>query len=143
MPILEQSWNREANTLGYESERAMLTEWYEAKGFSIAQISEILGYAQGSVRKRLVAFGITLRKPGGPNNLGKRKLRGVKDEELSTVKAEALAVQYDVHVGTVFKEKRLREKERYLKESTTAAKEITSVPATNAKLTEPPTEDGI
>lgn len=111
MPFLEQSWNHEAQSLGYENEREMLFDLYTVNGFSFKQIAKMIGYCTASVRKRVLAFGICPRKKGGPNNSGNRKLKGVSDKVLFETSPKELAETFEIHIATVFTERRFRERE--------------------------------
>ena len=106
--VSERSWNAEANTLGYESEKQMMHDLYVVNNFSIAQMAEMLGYSFFSVRKRLQSWGISLKRRGGPNNHGKRRLATITKEELMKQSPTEIAKKYDVCVATVFAEKRFR-----------------------------------
>ena len=111
MPILEQSWNNEANTLGYENEKEMLRGLYLEQAYSINQIALVLGFSAFNIRRRLLTWGIQLRHRGGPNNKGRRRLKALSDEELFGKPPVEIAVSQGVHIATVFAEKRLRQKE--------------------------------
>lgn len=126
MPILDQSWNPEAQTLGYENEREMLIDLYNEQNFSIGQIAEVIGYSAFSVRKRLMMFGVSLKSRGGPNNRrGKRRLIDVSDEELFGTSPAKLAYAKNVHIATVFAEKRFRERKKGEAEAMQNIKELT------------------
>lgn len=111
MPILEESWQPIADSLGFKDEKAMLMSLYNEDGFSINEISKIIGYAAWSVRRRLIMHGIKLRGRGGPNNLGKRALLQVDDDKLFHTGAGQLAMEYKISTATVFAERRLRRSE--------------------------------
>lgn len=108
MPILEESWLPLANTLGFSTEEEMLRHFYQQMNFSLSEIAKVLGVAPWSVRRRLLNLRILLRARGGPNRVGKRRLQDVSDSELKHISPTALAKFYDVHIATVFGEKRLR-----------------------------------
>lgn len=111
MAIFEQDWGAEARVLGYSSEKEMLRDLYFEQGFSIKQISVVVGYSAFNVRKRLLMFlGAPLRTRGGPNNLGKRVLREVTDEKLASTPTRELAESYKCHPATITAERKLREK---------------------------------
>ena len=108
----EESWQGLADTLGFDSERTMLQHFYLEQGFSIRQMADKLGYSTFAVRRRLLSFGIELRRRGGPNGLGITSLGHLTDEELFKTSPAELAKAYEVHISTVFTEKRRRTKRR-------------------------------
>lgn len=107
MSVLPESWNPIAETLGYRNEEHMLRDLYEEQNFSISEIAKRLGFAQNNVRRRLLICGMQLRERGGRNNLGNRVLSELTDEQLSQ-DPRKVAAECNVHISTVFKEKRRR-----------------------------------
>jgi len=108
MPILEESWNELARTLGFESEEKMLRSLYVDEGFSLNELASVVERSALTVRRRLILLRISLRGRGGPNRTGKRSLAHIDDRELKFSKPEELAKRENVHISTVFAEKRLR-----------------------------------
>lgn len=108
MPILEASWLSTAQSLGFTSEAEMLQHLYEEAGFSLKEIEHVIGFSYISIRRRLIMSGVELRQRGGPNRKGVRRLLAVSDSELKFTPPPQLAQRYNVHVATVFSEKRLR-----------------------------------
>lgn len=97
-----------AQTLGYNSEDDMFRDLYLIQGFSIKEVSKVLGIAGWVVRNRLIGMKIPLRPRGGLNNFGNRKLACVPDKELMKEKTAELCKKYKVHQSTVFAERRTR-----------------------------------
>lgn len=100
------SLQEEAQLLGFASEQEMFEELYVSQGFSLRVISKILGVASWCVSRRLRKYGIQMRKRGGANNVY-RKLGSLTDEQLRRPTAE-IAKRYEVTVGTVLAERKLR-----------------------------------
>jgi hypothetical protein len=106
-----QSWHPIAETLGFESEKEMLQHLYIDQGFSINELSTIIGFCTSSVRYRLITHLIPLRPRGGSESkVGKRRLKHVPADELINKSAQVVATKYQVHVSTVYAEKALRKK---------------------------------
>lgn len=101
-----ESWEPIVQALGYESEKAMLEDFYVAQAMSVADLAQRLGYSRGIVIQHLEAAGITLRGRGGPNRKVSSKLTSVKDEDF--VDIPALASKLGMHHSTVYKEARRR-----------------------------------
>jgi DNA-binding transcriptional ArsR family regulator len=101
-----ESWDPIVQALGYDNEKAMLEDFYEAQGMSIGELAERIGYSRGIIIHHLIAAGIKLRGRGGPNRKVTSKLAGIKDEEF--VDIQALASKLDMHHSTVYKEARRR-----------------------------------
>ena len=108
MANLEESWLPVASSLGFLSELDMLEHLYLDAGFSLKEMERVIGYSSISIRRRLLMNGVSLRKRGGPNRVGKRRLLAVPDSELKYTPPNEVAATYNVHVSTVFSEKRLR-----------------------------------
>lgn len=112
MSVIEESWRPVAQTLGFQSEEEMLKDLYVVQLFSLKELAHIVGYSPWSVRRRLIQHHIPLRGRGGDNRQsGKRKLSHIQLTKLMSVSPAALAVEYGVHISTVFAEKRLRREE--------------------------------
>lgn len=107
MPILPESWQPIAETLGYKSEREMLEDLYVTQGFSIQDLAVKLGYARNNIRRRLLIHGFELRSRGGKNNRGDGKLAELPDEKMRE-NPFTLAKEFGVHPATVFRERRKR-----------------------------------
>lgn len=109
---LIESWQPIANTLGFRTEEEMLKHLYVQQGFSLNELSKILGPSFWAIRRRLVLLGVPMRRRGGARQrLGRRRLKDVTMEELERKSPTELAAKYGVHVSTVFAEKRLRKGE--------------------------------
>jgi hypothetical protein len=107
MPVMEESWNPIAQSLGYKNERDMLLRLYEHEQFSITQIAKVVGYAAWTVRRRLVQQGIKIRGRGGPNHT-QRKLQHVSDADIFNLDVSQVAIKYDCNESSVYSERRLR-----------------------------------
>lgn len=101
-----ESWEPIVQALGYDSEKAMLEDFYTAQGMSIGDLSKRLGYSRGIVIQHLTTAGIKLRKRGGPNRKVSSKLSSIPDEEFADV--HQLSAKLDMHYSTVYKEARRR-----------------------------------
>lgn len=108
MSVIAESWDPIAKALGYETEREMLQDLYEIQGFSVSELSKRLGYAQNNVRRRLMFNDIPLRSRGGRNNRGGTRLAKLSDAELAK-DARVLAHEQQVHISTIFRERRIRQ----------------------------------
>lgn len=108
MARLEESWEGKAKALAYNSEREMLYDMYFTKGLVLKQIADILSSSTHSVRRRLMGYGFTLRRPGGPVNLGRRVLADLPEPELFNTNPLTLSLLHDVNTNTVYRERRLR-----------------------------------
>jgi hypothetical protein len=113
MAQLPESWEPIAATLGYKNEKVMLQDLYITQGMSVSMLVKKLGFAQNNVRSHLIANGIQPRSRGGPNSLGKTKLRYLTDVELMEVKVGSIVTlnggtQFQVLNSTLYKEKRRR-----------------------------------
>lgn len=104
---MEADWSGVVTTLGYVSEREMLTDFY-TKGMSIKDIAKVVGFSSWNVRRRLQSHGIELRARGGPHRAGQSKLAVVSAKELFEEKINELCFKYDVHAATVANERRRR-----------------------------------
>lgn len=107
MAQVEASWDPVAKTLGFENENEMLKYLYVQEKRSIGEIAKVVGFAPWSVRRRLLNLEVPLRRRGGPNHAGKRKLGHISDEELAGNPVK-LACNHKVHISTVFAERRIR-----------------------------------
>lgn len=111
-----ESWDPIAQQLGYANEVAMLKDMYEAQGLSIQQMIRKLGYAQNSIRARLIEAGVVLKARGGPNAQGKTILKNLTDDELMKIKPVDLLTlenedgtrKYNCTPNTLYKERRRR-----------------------------------
>lgn len=101
----KQEWTDTFGVLGYESEKAMLEDLYCNQGMSVTELSNRLGYARNSIRKRLIEHKIKMKPKGGANYKGKLHL--LSDAELEDVKTAA--VQHNVHISAIHKERKRRE----------------------------------
>lgn len=110
MARLEESWEGKAKILAYGSEREMLYDMYFTKGLVLKQIAEILSSSTHTVRRRLQGYGFTLRRPGGPVNLGRRVLADLPESELFHTNPLVLAFTHNVNTNTVYRERRIRKR---------------------------------
>ena len=101
---LYESWDQIATQLGFKDEKEMLVELYVVQQFSISQLIKKLGYAQNSIRARLLEYGVTLRARGGANSKGHSKLKDISDAELMKLKPSD-AFRFDCIPNTIYKEK--------------------------------------
>lgn len=106
MPTVAENWDPIASTLGYKNSKDMLIDLYVNQHFSIEDLAKRLGYSKNNLRRRLLMLGIQLRSRGGKNNLGKNVLKDVPDAEFQHPRE--VANKYNVHISTVFSEKRRR-----------------------------------
>ena len=104
MPVVPESWDPIVKTLGYENEKAMLEDLYVKQNLSIGMLVKKLGYSQNNLRRRLALHKIPIRKRGGVNF---QKISNLSDEQLGG-DTKTLAVQFDVHPSTIWKERRKR-----------------------------------
>lgn len=111
MSIVEESWRPIAATLGFRDEEEMLKELYLKQGFSISEISHVVGYSRFNVRRRLILLHVPLRSRGGDNRSGRRKLAAIASEKILSGSPVNLAIEHGVHISTIFAERRLRRKE--------------------------------
>lgn len=104
-----ESWQPIASTLGFRTEEEMLKHLYIQQAFSLSEMSKILGFSTWSVRRRLQLLGVPMKQRGGAaNRLGRRRLAHLTDAELEEGPIAVLAAKEDVHMSTIFAEKRLR-----------------------------------
>ncbi len=108
MPVLEDDWAGVWKTLGFSSEKEMLVDLYVNNGLSLAELSGVLGYSTFSIRRRILNHNIELRPRGGLNNLGKRVLAEISDEELNLSTLE-VAAKFNVCSSTVYSERKYRD----------------------------------
>lgn len=95
-----------AKGLAYENETEMFQDLYITRRFSLTQIVSLLGYSLGTVRRRMKSLGMSFRRPGGPNRLGKSKLTAIPDADFEHVLKAAST--HNLHKSTLWKEKRRR-----------------------------------
>lgn len=111
MPYLEESWLPIANTLGFETEEAMLKHLYLEQRLSLSQLAKIVGYSTFTVRERLVRNLILLRGRGGAHGgTAKRSLSHVSDDQLFKGEIKELVLAHNVHPSTICSERRYRRK---------------------------------
>lgn len=108
MPALEETWLPVAHSLGFNNEKEMLEHLYNEAKFSLKEIEHVIGYSYISIRRRLMLYGIELRNRGGPHRTGRRRLLALSNSEVKFTPPNDLARKYNVHISTVFAEKRLR-----------------------------------
>lgn len=123
MPILEESWQPLADTLGFPNEREMLNELYLLQRLSLSQIAKVLGVSHVNVRRRLLGHGIPLRARGGRNRT-KRILADVPSAELFSPQVNIQAYQRGIHPSTIFAERRRRRDELRTNLSNTVPGEV-------------------
>jgi hypothetical protein len=58
-----------AQRAGFADFKSLLDQWYTAEEMSLVEIGERLHVSWPRVRKHLVRYGISVRGPGGPNNV--------------------------------------------------------------------------
>lgn len=95
-----------ARGLKYNTETEMFQDLYTVKKISLVELSTLLGYSLGTVRRKMRTLGIIFRRPGGPNRTGISKLHDIPDEAFAHV--SQLAEEKGLHKSTLFKEKRRR-----------------------------------
>lgn len=123
MAQTEESWDPVAKTLGFESEGEMLKYFYVQERRSIKEIAKVVGFAAWTVRRRIQHLEIPLRSRGGPNHSGKRKLAHVSDADLAGNPVK-LAIKHNVHISTVFSERRIRQWSSALSALQTSSKDL-------------------
>lgn len=107
----------------------LVVEAYEG-GLALKKVALVTKLPISRVSKILYNRGVKLRKQGGPNNKGKRKLAHLTAAQL-TGKITEIAAAYGVHESTVIAERKLREVElehRSGQCSTTGQEELPSYP---------------
>lgn len=123
MPIIEESWQPLADTLGYSDEQEMLQDLYLKQTMSLMQIARVLGVSHVNVRRRLLNHGVPLRGRGGPNRT-KRRLESIPDSELFGPKVNMQAYYRKVHPSTIFAERRRRKNAVRTNLSDTVSREV-------------------
>lgn len=106
MHSLEDMWEEVVRSLDYRSEAEMYANLYTEKGMSINSLAGFFGVSPNTLKKRMKAKKVQIRRPGGPNRLGMSRVTKLTDAQMVNVKQTA--EEMNLHVSAVFKEKRRR-----------------------------------
>lgn len=101
-------FEEESKELGFSSSEDYVVELYKEGGFSLRYIKGLSGLSLPKIRKILMKRKVELKGRGGPNNLNRRKLMKVEDDELFQTSVRALVEKYGVHESTVLGERKAR-----------------------------------